>query len=84
MANHPSALKRKRSSETKRLQNRTRKTAVRDLIKKIRASKDKKSAAEQLLKVTSLLDKLAKTNLIHKNKAANLKSKLTRHVNALK
>ena len=84
MANHPSAEKRNRSSEAKRTRNRIRKNAVKNAVKKLRLNKDKKSASEQLTSVASLLDKLAKNNFIHKNKAANLKSKLTKHVNALK
>jgi small subunit ribosomal protein S20 len=84
MANHKSAKKRNRASEAKRGRNRIRKNAVKTIIKKIRLSQDKKTASEDLVKITSLLDKLAKSNIIHKNKAANLKSKLTRHVNALK
>ena len=84
MANHKSAKKRNRASEAKRGRNRIRKNALKSVIKKLRANQDKKSASEQLVSATSLLDKLAKTNLIHKNKAANLKSKLTKLVNTLK
>ena len=84
MANHKSAQKRNRSSEAKRSRNRIRKNALKSVVKKLRLNKDKKSASEQLISATSLLDKLAKTNLIHKNKAANLKSKLTRLVNNIK
>lgn len=84
MANHKSAEKRNRGSEAKRLRNRVRKNAVKAIIKKIRGSKDRKSATADLVQAASLLDKLAKNNIIHKNKAANLKSKLTKHVNALK
>ena len=84
MANHPSAEKRNRASEAKRSRNRIRKNAVRVAVKKLRANKNRKSASAELVKVASLLDKLAKSNIIHKNKASNLKSKLTRHVNALK
>ena len=84
MANHPTAEKRSRASEAKRSRNRIRKNAVKAIVKKIRANKDRKSASEDLVKASSLLDKLAKINVIHKNKAANLKSKLTKHVNALK
>ena len=83
MANHKSALKRIRSNETKRLrikhQHKTTRNAVRDL----RASSDKKEAEGMLLKVVSMLDKLAKNNIIHKNKASNLKSKLTKQVATL-
>lgn len=84
MANHKSAEKRNRGSEAKRTRNRIRKNAVKAIVKKIRANKDRKTASEELLTASSLLDKLAKNNIIHKNKAANLKSKLTKHVNALK
>ena len=84
MANHKSAKKRNRSNEAKRTRNRIKKNALKSVVKKLRLNKDKKSATEQLISATSLLDKLAKTNLIHKNKAANLKSKLTKLVNAIK
>ena len=84
MATHKSAGKRNRASEGKRARNRIRKNAVKAIVKKIRLNKDRKSASEELITASSLLDKLAKSNIIHKNKAANLKSKLTRHVNALK
>ena len=84
MANHKSAKKRNRSSEAKRTRNRIRKNALKSVVKKLRLNKDKKTASEQLISATSLLDKLAKTNLIHKNKAANLKSKLTKMINGIK
>jgi small subunit ribosomal protein S20 len=84
MANHKSAKKRIRSSETKRTRNRIRKNALKSVVKKLRINKDKKTASEQLVSATSFLDKLAKTNLIHKNKAANLKSKLAKLVNGIK
>ena len=60
-------------------QHKTTRNAVRDL----RASSDKKEAEGMLLKVVSMLDKLAKNNIIHKNKASNLKSKLTKQVATL-
>ena len=56
---------------------------MRNAVRKLRATTTKKDAEEQLPKVTAMLDKLSKTNVIHKNKAANLKSKLTKHVNSL-
>ena len=56
---------------------------MRNAVRKLRASKEKEEAKDLLIKVTSMLDKLAKKNVIHKNKAANLKSKLSRHVNGL-
>jgi small subunit ribosomal protein S20 len=57
---------------------------MRNAIKDLREDASKKSAAEKLPKVVAMVDKLAKKNVIHKNKAANLKSKLTKKVNGLK
>ncbi|WP_103865664.1 30S ribosomal protein S20 [Aquimarina sp. I32.4] len=82
MANHKSALKRIRSSETKRLRNRYQHKTTRNAIKKLREA-DKEGATALLPGVVSMLDKLAKNNVIHKNKAANLKSQLTKYVAAL-
>ncbi len=84
MANHKSALKRIRSSETKRLRNRFQHKTTRNAIKNLRALDKKKDAQAQLPLVIAMIDKLAKKNIIHSNKAANLKSKLTRHVATLK
>ncbi|NNC71164.1 MAG: 30S ribosomal protein S20 [Flavobacteriaceae bacterium] len=84
MANHKSALKRIRNSETKRLRNRFQHKTARNAIKNLRALTKKKDAEAQLTVVVSMIDKLAKKNIIHDNKAANLKSKLTRHVASLK
>ncbi|MBO8438837.1 MAG: 30S ribosomal protein S20 [Bacteroidetes bacterium] len=83
MANHSSAIKRIRQTATRRLQNRYYAKTMRNAVRKLRASKEKEEAKDLLIKVTSMLDKLAKKNVIHKNKAANLKSKLSRHVNGL-
>lgn len=83
MANHKSTLKRIRSDEPKRLRNKYAHKSTRTMIKNLRATEDKKEAKEMLVKVSSMLDKLAKKNIIHKNKASNLKSGLTVHVNAL-
>ncbi|MFK8059359.1 MAG: 30S ribosomal protein S20 [Polaribacter sp.] len=83
MANHKSALKRIRSNEAKRLRNKYQHKTTRNALRDIRAVEDKKEAEGKLGKVISMLDKLAKNNIIHKNKAANLKSKLTKHVAAL-
>ncbi len=83
MANHKSAIKRIRSNETKRLRNRYQNVTTRNAVRKLRDTADKKEAQEQLSKVISMVDKLAKKNIIHKNKAANLKAKLTKHVAAL-
>ena len=82
MANHKSALKRIRSNETKRLRNRYQHKTTRTAIKKLRDA-DKKEAEGMLPSVISMIDKLAKNNIIHDNKAANLKSNLTKHVAAL-
>ncbi len=83
MANHKSALKRSRSSNTKRLHNRYYARTTRNAVKKLRATTDKGEAQEKLPKVVALVDKLAKKSIIHKNKASNLKSKLMRHINQL-
>ncbi|MCG8318891.1 MAG: 30S ribosomal protein S20 [Cytophagales bacterium] len=83
MANHKSALKRIRSNNAKRLRNRYQHKTTRTYIKKLRETTDKAEAVELLKKVSSMLDKLAKRNIIHKNKAANNKSKLTSYVNSL-
>jgi len=83
MANHKSALKRIRSNEAKRLLNRYKHKTARNAMKKLRETSDKKEAEKLLPEVTSMLDKLAKRNIIHANKAANLKSSLTKHVAAL-
>ena len=83
MANHKSALKRIRQSETRRLLNRYQYKTARNAVKSLRGLKDKKEAIALLPKVAGMLDKLTKRNIIHKNKAANLKSKLAKHVDAL-
>ncbi len=83
MANHKSALKRIRSNETKRLRNRYQHKTTRNAMKKLRETTNKKEAEELFPKVVSMLDKLAKNNVIHANKAANLKSGLAKHVAAL-
>ncbi|MFD1140010.1 30S ribosomal protein S20 [Larkinella insperata] len=83
MANHKSALKRVRANEKKRLLNRFQHKTTRTMIKKLRLTTDKAAATELYKTVSSLLDKLAKRNIIHKNKAANNKSKLAKHVNGL-
>ncbi len=83
MANHKSALKRIRSSEAKRLRNRYQHKTTRTYIRKLRGTTDKTEAQNLLKEVTAMIDKLAKKNIIHKNKAANQKSKLTKYVNSL-
>ncbi|MCE2612814.1 30S ribosomal protein S20 [Flavobacteriaceae bacterium D16] len=83
MANHKSALKRIRRNEMVRLRNRYQHKTTRNAIKKLRAETDKKKAEALLPSVVSMIDKLAKRNIIHSNKAANLKSKLTQQIAGL-
>jgi len=83
MANHKSALKRIRSNAAKRLRNRYQAKTTRTFIKRLRNAASKEEAVALLPKVTSMLDRLAKNNVIHKNKASNNKSKLTKLVNSL-
>lgn len=83
MANHKSALKRIRSNEAKTLRNKYQHKTTRTAVRKLRAATDATEAAEQLKTVSALLDKLARKNVIHKNKAANIKSSLTKLVNGL-
>lgn len=83
MANHKSALKRIRSTQKIRERNRYQHKTARNAIKKLRATTDRKEAEELYPGVASMIDRLAKTNIIHSNKAANLKSKLHRYVNGL-
>ena len=84
MANHKSSIKRIRSNAAKRLRNRYQAKTTRNAIKKLRDLTSKSEAAPVLTKVISMIDRLAKKNVIHKNKASNNKSKLTKFVNGLK
>lgn len=83
MANHKSSIKRIRSNAAKRLRNRYQAKTTRNAVKRLRDTTTKAEASVLLKKVISMLDRLAKKNVIHKNKAANNKSKLTKFVNAL-
>ncbi len=83
MANHKSALKRIRQNRVRRDRNRYYHKSTRTAIKNLRNTEDKNLAQEALPKVSSMIDKLAKKNIIHKNKASNLKSKLTKFVSSL-
>ncbi|ASO06104.1 small subunit ribosomal protein S20 [Arenibacter algicola] len=83
MANHKSALKRIRRNEAVRLRNRYQHKTTRNAIRRLRTEEDKKAAETLLPSVVSMIDRLAKRNIIHSNKAANLKSKLTKQVAAL-
>ena len=84
MANIKSAKKRIRNSKSKRDRNRYQHKTTRTVIKSLHLAKDKKEAEALLPKVTEMVDKLAKKNIIHKNKASNLKSKLTKFVTSMK
>ena len=83
MANHKSAIKRIRQSEKRRLFNKYFHKTARNAVRKLKAVTSKKEAAEFFPKVVAMLDKLAKRNIIHKNKASNLKSKLAKHLSSL-
>jgi small subunit ribosomal protein S20 len=83
MANHKSALKRIRSNEAKRLRNKYQHKTTRNAIKKLREVETKKEAETMFPDIVSMIDKLAKKNIIHANKASNLKSSLTKHVASL-
>ena len=83
MANHKSSLKRIRQEETRRLHNRYYGKTMRNAVRKLRSTTDKAEATAMYPGVTKMLDKLAKTNVIHKNKANNLKSKLALYINKL-
>jgi|TARA_A200000113_G_scaffold109348_1_gene98156 small subunit ribosomal protein S20 len=83
MANHKSAIKRIRSSEVKKSANRLQHKTARNAIRDLKNNSNKKDAKKQLPKVISLLDKLVKKNIIHLNKASNLKSKLEKHIASL-
>ncbi|MFJ1490488.1 30S ribosomal protein S20 [Capnocytophaga canis] len=83
MANHKSALKRIRRNEVARLRNRYQHKTARNAVRKLRAMENLEEAKEALPKVVSMIDKLAKKNIIHANKASNLKSSLSKHINKL-
>jgi small subunit ribosomal protein S20 len=84
MANHQSSKKRIRQTKTRREENKYYAKTTRNAVRKIRTAGNKEEAVALLPKVAGMLDKLAKKNVIHKNKAANLKSSLTKHVTTLK
>ncbi|WP_311456418.1 30S ribosomal protein S20 [uncultured Capnocytophaga sp.] len=83
MANHKSAIKRIRRNEAVRLRNRYQHKTARNAVKRLRTTTDVAEAKQLLPNVVSMIDKLAKKNIIHKNKAGNLKSSLMKHVNSL-
>lgn len=83
MANHKSSLKRIRQTEKRNLHNRYYGKTMRNAVRKLRSTKDKAEAVAMYPSVQKMLDKMAKINLIHKNKASNLKSKLSAYIQAL-
>ena len=83
MANHKSAIKRIRQTESRRLRNRYYTKSARTAVRNLRKMTDKTEALAKLPAISSMLDRLATKNLISKNKASNLKSKLARHINKL-
>lgn len=80
MANHKSSIKRIRSNDAKKVRNRYHAKTMRNAIKELKNEEDSKKVAAKLPKIVAMIDKLAKKNVIHKNKAANIKSKLTKKV----
>jgi len=83
MANHKSAVKRIRSNEEKHLRNRYYLKTTRTYMKKLQATTNKAEAEELYKKVVSMIDKLAKKNIIHKNNASHKKSSLSKYVHQL-
>jgi small subunit ribosomal protein S20 len=83
MANHKSAIKRIRSNEKKRVLNKYQHKTTRNAVRRLREVGDKEEAKGLFVSVASMLDKLAKRNVIHKNKASNLKSGLQLRINKL-
>ena len=83
MANHKSAVKRIRQDKKRALHNKYYAKTMRNAVRKLRAVTDKEEAVKMLPGIQKILDKLAKTNIIHKNKAANIKSSLSLHINKL-
>lgn len=83
MANHKSSIKRIRTNETRRVLNKYQHKTTRNATRKLREMKDRVEAEKLFPVVVAMLDKLAKRNIIHKNKAANLKSGLQVYINAL-
>ena len=83
MPQHKSAAKRVRQSERRRQRNVQKKTMIKTAIKKVKTAEDKKTASTELQNTVSIIDRMAVKGIIHKNKAANIKSKLTKKVNSM-
>ena len=83
MANHKSSIKRIRQTKVRTLHNKYYAKTMRNAVRKLRGTTDKDEAVKLFPSVQKMLDKLAKNNIIHKNKASNLKSSLSQHINKL-
>ena len=83
MPQHKSAIKRDRQSKKRRLENRAKRSRMRTLVKKVLTTTEKTEAEVFLRDATSYVDRMAKVGIVHKNKAANTKSQLTKYVNTL-
>ena len=83
MANHKSSIKRIRSNDTKRTRNKYYHKTTRNALRKLRGLTDKKEAEKMLPGIVSMLDRLARKSVIHRNKASNLKRSLAVHINAM-
>lgn len=83
MANHKSALKRIRQTESRRVDNKYYAKTARNAVKKLRSTSEKSEAQTLYPEVSAMLDKLAKKNVIHKNKASNLKANLAKYIDTL-
>ena len=83
MPQHKSAEKRIRQNAKRRMRNKQRRSMLRTALKKVKNAPDKESASSELKNTVSIIDRMASKGIIHKNKAANLKSKLTKAVNAI-
>ena len=81
MPNHSAKIKDIRKNHKRRIANRLQGKTTRNLIRKLKETTDKKEADKLLTEVISKIDKNAKNRIIHKKKASNLKSKLTKMVN---
>jgi small subunit ribosomal protein S20 len=84
MANHKSSEKRIRQTETKNTHNRYFAKTMRNALKEFRSLKEKEKAGEEMPKLVAMIDKLATKDIIHKNKASNLKSGVVKHFNTMK
>ncbi len=83
MPQHKSSVKRVRQSEQRRVRNVTKRSKMKTAIKKVKTAENKETASVELTKTISILDRMAVKGIIHKNKAANLKSKLTKQINTM-